>query len=292
LAKRVERGSELLSLIVIHQKPLKKFFICSNAHNCGRPKREQATIFSLGGSDMTKTAEQGGRAGYRPSTYINRKVTQSIFDAFEFAVTVSRPLNTYVVINMREEARASSATIFCLIRHKYRDWLTHRRRTGGQSCVPTYIYAFENTKDQPHVNWVLHVPPSLEREFARKLEAWVRKAQSLVGPFDIKIEPVQRDYAKRLAKYVLKGTHEDFIEHFHLQNVYEGSQGTVWGKRAGCSPSLSKMAREKAGFKRPRRRFPDWPAGPIARAPAMRESIDRAVQTTPLRPVAPFGGNV
>ena len=159
-------------------------------------------------------------------------------------------LLTPVVINLRERAGDRATHTFEAIRHKYRDWLANLRNKGETSVIPTYVFAFENPTDLPHVNWVVHIPKGLEAEFARKLRRWVLRAQGEVGPFDVNIQPVTLESTATLAKYILKGTQETHIDHFHLGTVYDGPQGSIWGKRAGSSPSIGKTARERAGFKR------------------------------------------
>lgn len=160
------------------------------------------------------------------------------------------PLNTYVVINLRHQAGEEATRVFEVIRHKYRDWLTYLRSKGTANVAPTYVFAFENPEDLPHVNWVVHIPEGLEKEFARKLPRWVEKAQGVIEPYDISIKDVTIGTTSALANYILKGTQETHIDHFHLNGVYEGSQGSVWGKRAGSSPSIGRTARNKAEFNR------------------------------------------
>jgi hypothetical protein len=212
----------------------------------GRSPRRN-TPFSNGARDMTKNDRAGVR---RHSTAISRAVTQSVFDAFRFAAFRQTPLNTYVVINLRHQAGEEATRVFEVIRHKYRDWLAYLRKKGVAKVAPTYVFAFENPDDLPHVNWVVHIPEGLEREFARKLPRWVERAQGVIGAYDTFIKNVTIGTTSALANYILKGTQETHIDHFHLNGVYEGSQGSVWGKRAGSSPSIGKAARDKARFNR------------------------------------------
>lgn len=203
---------------------------------------------------MTKNL---GRA--RLTEAINRRTTQSAFRAFDFAASLGRPLNLYVVIHLHEKASASAATLFERIRHKYRDWLSHKAKTMGRlGLAPAYVYVFENPAKNPHVNWVVHIPASLQAEFQRKLPRWVERAQGQLHENDIHCQPIELNRAKRLAKYILKGTDSAFVEHFHLQDVHK-PQGSVWGKRAGISPSLGNTARNAVGFRPPRGRYAGLP---------------------------------
>lgn len=189
----------------------------------------------------------------RRTEHIGRRVTQSIMRAFDFAQEIGRPLNCYVVIHLREDESQAATTAFSIIRHRFRDWLSYKAKKGGVSISPDYIYAFENPDDDdvPHVNWALHVPEQYRDEFERKLRRWVEKVQGPIGPFDIDVQPITQSHAKRLAKYICKGTQADFIAHFHLEDV-AAPQGEIWGKRAGVSPSIGTSMRKEAGF-RPRR---------------------------------------
>lgn len=205
------------------------------------------TIFSNGARDMTKTTTAATR---RHSASISRAVTQSVFDAFRYAAASGTPLNTYAVINLRNQAGEDATRVFEAIRHKYRDWLMHLRKTGRANIPPTYVFAFENPGEVPHVNWVVHIPRGLEAEFSNKLPRWVEKSQGGIGNFDVNIQDVNLERTAYLAKYILKGTQETHIDHFYLNVVYDGPQGSIWGKRAGSSPSIGRSAREKAGFNR------------------------------------------
>ena len=203
---------------------------------------------------LTKSRRPEG--GLRPTDHINRRVTQSIFRGFDYATHSGMPLNLYVVINLRDALAASAATVFARVRHKYRDWLTHQRKKGLPVARPAYAFSFENPRGMTHVNWVVHVPASLRPDFERKLRRWVTRAQGECGPHDICCKAVDPAYAKRLAKYIVKGTDPDYVGHFHLGQVH-APQGVVWGKRAGVSPAIGKTARALAGFRPRRRGFPN-----------------------------------
>jgi hypothetical protein len=205
----------------------------------------------------------------RASDHINRRVTQSAFRAFDYAKVAGRPLNTYAVINLRDVAEQAAATAFERIRHKFRDWLGRRTRKAGQPVPPTYVFAFENPTGHVHVNWAVHIPLHLAAEFQSKLHRWVEKVQGKVGPCDIDTQPINDAYAKRLAKYIFKGTDPLFVSHFHLQDVHE-PQGKIWGRRAAISQAIGIRARKKAGFKPTRRPYiplPSLPTGLTAPPP-------------------------
>jgi hypothetical protein len=216
----------------------------------------QHTLFSIGGPEVSKML--------RETHHINRKVVQNIMRAFDFARARDMPLNLYVVINLRETAAHAAASLFEMIRHKYRDWLSYRARRLGARIPPMYVFTFEAVSS-PHVNWVLRVPPSLLDEFERKLRRWIAKVQ-LSQPYDLDVQRLDRYRPyKSLAKYISKGCDPAFIEHFHLTDLCDkhGPQGAFWGKRAGVSPSLNKSMRDVFGYNPKRRSLPSHaPARP------------------------------
>jgi len=196
--------------------------------------------------------------GYKATSHINRRVTQSIFRAFDYAEEIGTPLNLYVVVNLRGTDSQSTATIFSEIRHRFRDWLYYKRHTKSEiGLKPSYIYALENPRDQhPHANWAVHIPPELESEFRRKLPVWVMGVQGVCGIHDCDVQPINPNYAKRLAKYIVKGTDPLYVAHFYLTDE-ANDQGTIYGKRAGVSTSLGHAVRRDANFRPQRRTY--WP---------------------------------
>jgi hypothetical protein len=188
------------------------------------------------------------------TVHVNRRVTQSGFRAFDFAHAEGRQLNTYVVINLREDVMLGAVTAFSRIRHKFRDWLTYRANKSGLHLPPVYVYVFENPTGSLHVNWAVHVPDGMQAEFRGKLEKWLTRTQGTARPYDINIQPIVPSYAKYLAKYIFKGTDPAYVQHFFLQEVH-APQGSVHGKRAGISQAVGIKARQRANF-HPRRSRP------------------------------------
>ena len=196
--------------------------------------------------NLTKTI--GRSRNRRPNIHIRQPVTQSAFRAFDYAKASGRPLNTYIVINMPQASALTATDDFCRIVHKFRDWLTNKAKQGQPKTPPIYVTSFENPDNNPHVNWVVHIPDYLKTEFQKKLPKWVGKVLGKIGPFDIHVQDVDVNYDKRLAKYILKGTDSRFIQHFHLDNVYEGPQGVIWGRRTAVSQAIGIKARKRADF--------------------------------------------
>lgn len=210
---------------------------------------------------------------HRQTHCINRRTTQSIFRAFDFSKTRGTPLTHYVVIHLGDTTELSAATAFEKIRHKYRDWQNYALKKHAQTLAPVYVFTMENHNGNPHVNWAVHVPDVLSDQFEEKLHKWVDGVLGTGSRFRVHVQLINQNFAKRLAKYIVKGTDPDFVEHFHLQDMH-APQGLCIGKRAGVSPSLGPTARRENGFvPTHRRRF--RPRG----VPSTR-----AVQTEPLQP--------
>jgi hypothetical protein len=205
----------------------------------------------IGGYKASKTT-----IGSRPTACINRRVTQSIFRAFDYAKAIGAPLNLYVVLNLHETASKAATTIFSDIRHRYRDWLSYiSRKQWGVLAKPAYIYALENPGGtHPHANWAVHIPVGFQDDFIKKLPLWLAKAQGHCGISDCDVQTINQDYAKKLAKYIVKATDPAFIDHFHL-TAEACDQGTIYGKRAGVSPSLGHAVRRAAQFRSGRRTY-------------------------------------
>lgn len=204
---------------------------------------------------MTKISDAGSirtAPRLRYSEHINRRTTQSIFRAFDFAEAKGCPLDTYVVIVL---ADGNADEDFRAIRHKFRDWLTYLSRRDGATARPHYVFTFENPDGHTHVNWVLHVPDRYKKEFAAKLAKWVVKVRGRIEAPDIDVQAVTA-HPKSLAKYIAKGTDPAFVKHFFLERVH-APQGWFRGIRAAASTSLDKAARTASAF-RPQRGARPW----------------------------------
>jgi len=172
-----------------------------------------------------------------PSDYINRKLVQTIFHAFDFAKFLGTPLNTYAVLNLRAVDAERADKVLEAVREKCRRWLKRQRQLAKvDDAPPLYVYTLENPSGNAvHVNWVLHVPVQFQEGFRRKLPDWLRKAQGQsAGLYDIDVQSVDPRTDKSLAKYVLKGTDPAFVPHFHLDD-YAEPQGPIHGRRAGAA---------------------------------------------------------
>jgi hypothetical protein len=218
----------------------------------------------------------------RNSTCISRKMTQNIFRAFDFARACGVPFNLYVTLHIHETDAQAAATVFERIRHKYRDWLSYRARALGQTLAPMYAYSFE-APGNPHVNWVLSIPPELLDAFRSKLPRWIGKVQGPLDRFDLRVAAINPAAYKQMANYLVKGCDPAFLQHFHLNDFFalHGPQGTFWGKRAGVSPSFNKSARAAAGYDARRRRLPPQNLAACELDPAAKPEDTHIEQSEP-----------
>jgi len=210
--------------------------------------------------------------------HIRRQTSENICHAVDFAKWLGVPLNKYIVINLTNDdcAVVGAAEIFKKVRHKYRDWLINLRRRNGLVEVPAaYVYSLECPEEMTHANWMLHVPRGYEDEFLRKLPQWVLRSKGTVGPYDISVDEVDPNTDKRLAKYVIKGIDPAYVKYMHLED-FAAPQGRIYGRRASCSVSIGRAARDAARFVAKRDRHL-WKTRPAATRPS-------AATTT----VAPF----
>jgi hypothetical protein len=201
-----------------------------------------------------------------PSDFITRKLAQTIFHAFDFAAYVGRPLNTYAVVILDADPKATDR-IMQRIKNKCRRWLKRKQQKAGeQENPPLHVYTFECPDGaQVHVNWVLHLPAAFQDEFRQKMPDWVRKSQGRTPrDHDIIVQGVDPGTDKSLAKYILKGTDPAYVPHFFLED-YAEPQGPIYGRRAGASMALNKAARNAAGFV-PKRHIGRWKEKRISRA--------------------------
>lgn len=182
------------------------------------------------------------------SSFINRKVVQTILHAFDFARFIDRPLNQFITIRFDNISPEEAPKAFSAVRAKCSDWLQHKQRSMGLEVEPPYyVYSFENpANDTLHVHWVAHVPAQFEAEFAEKLSQWITRSTKVAPEGqDVCIDEVDPYTDKSLGKYILKGVDPHYADHFYIE---ASEQGPVFGRRATASRALQREARKKAGF--------------------------------------------
>ena len=141
------------------------------------------------------------------STHINRKAVQKVYNSWDFAEALERPINYYCVIHLDDTVSQSANTAFAKIRRLHGEWLRRRSKRDGFKYQPTYVYSFENPDDNIHVNWCLHIPDTLEKDFIENLDRWVKNTQGPISDKNIFTTKIQYgvDSYKSVANYILKG---------------------------------------------------------------------------------------
>ena len=115
------------------------------------------------------------------STHLGRKATTAIKQSFRTAAAIDRPLNTYVTINiMQTEApeEETSARFLKLRERRFGRWASYTPKgaKGSRNGPPTDVWVIEAPNGHAHIHWVLHVDPTQQDEFEKKLVRGVESA--------------------------------------------------------------------------------------------------------------------
>jgi hypothetical protein len=190
----------------------------------------------------------------RHSRHIGHKAAQTIYYAIgEHAARIGLPITHLVTINFSltgiQPDRAVEA--FQIIRRsRFNKWATRPRKGAGAAFTPTYVYWFENVRDNVaidgpdetqnvHVHWLVHLPAERSHDFKGRLWGWVDElAGSISAGNAIDIKPAYNP--KGLRPYALKGAAPATAKHFGATPI---DQGLIVGRRAGTSANLGPKAR-------------------------------------------------
>lgn len=190
------------------------------------------------------------------SIHISRHSAENILHGFDYAKCAGYEMNYQVVIVLRERLDASGATLFKQILRKYRRWFRRVQiKHGNKPIPPIHADTKENPNNNLHVNWALHIPKYLHKEFERKVVDWVNKVQ-VCEKTDIHIQKIKPNTEKNVANYMVKGIDPIYVDYLHLGRI-ASDQGEFYGRRSNISQAVSRMARKKVGFV-PKRHRNDW----------------------------------
>jgi hypothetical protein len=125
-----------------------------------------------------------------------------------------------------------------------RGWKYQRER--GRT-IPDFMWVFihANPDGKRHVHWMVHVPLAFEEEF----KALVReRVQKVTGQDDLEsaLHFQETTNPSRRMKYIAKGVDPFYAAYFHFRRVED--EGVVSGRRIQTSRTLSKAARDRAGW--------------------------------------------
>ena len=192
------------------------------------------------------------RRSRRETHYINRRTTQHIYRAFDFAKARGDALTHYIVLHLGPAGQEDQAEAVGALIEKFRVWLAYKRTKGLDVGMPDYALTIEAPGKTVHMNWAVRVPAGFEEEFSRKLNRWAERVCGPMKPAALHIARIDPLGYKSLANYMLKGTDELYVAHFHL-GKWPTPQGMVHGTRAAFSRSLGPAARDRAGYDARRR---------------------------------------
>lgn len=198
----------------------------------------------------------------RLTSYIGIRAARSVYYAtHEQAERIGTPLNLFVTINFSLAGfdPKEATTVFSQLRDGYfGPWMRRPQKGAGPAAPPTYVYAFENVRDQVpimedgpdhnvHVHWSLYVPGQRVVAFMDRLYDWMDTLAAKRGlprcpDGAIQIDSIddERGGSRGIRNYLLKGAHKPVAMHFGAEAV---PQGLIHGKRAGTSRNLGNAAR-------------------------------------------------
>lgn len=183
--------------------------------------------------------------GSRLSDHLTPANVAELAQAAEHARRIGLPLNQHLTVHIanlddvpgRNSPQGRLAGLLELARH----WLDRR---GFPLAA---IWVLEAGLKGPHAHVNLHVPLHLVGAFRPMLPRWLRH-----DPAGDQHSPaIQLDYAPRsagLLKYMLKGMHPAAAAAYGVRPV---PQGTIRGKRCGCTHVLGRTARKRYGLAKP-----------------------------------------
>jgi hypothetical protein len=183
------------------------------------------------------------RCGFRRTHHIGWRQARNFLEAIRYADInlgeLGRPLNTFATINFGHIA--CSPVVVSAIFEKLRDnhfvrWLRYEISDSSH-----YVWVIENSGDNTHVHWVLHLPKSLQAAFETKLAKWLARVAATITCREsaINIKPVNNLHG--LGLYLLKGMDPRYAARCGVKHV---PQGLVYGKRCGISKSLGPASRK------------------------------------------------
>lgn len=190
----------------------------------------------------------------RQSRHIGHKAAQTIYYAVgEHAARIGLPLTHLVTINFALTGVAPEriVEVFQSIRRsRFNKWATRPCKGSGSAFPPTYVYWFENVRDDlaievtddrhnVHVHWLVHLPAERSHDFKMRLWSWVDQLTGEITASNaIDIKPIYN--LKGMRSYALKGASPATAKHFGAKPE---EQGVIVGRRAGTSANLGPSSR-------------------------------------------------
>jgi len=187
----------------------------------------------------------------KPNHFITEAEALRIINAVGNTFRIGAPLTEYIVIHWERagvKSRVQESNIAFLKRAG--EWL--RRR----SVPVAYVWTLENPMVSErsfgglHINIMIHVPELLRGDFQHHCRTWIalvggvpKRGVFWRGPVPNEWTADSYDYLRRgvvrLLRYVLKGLEPKLHDAFYIEPRHRLPQGVIFGKRCGCSESIS-----------------------------------------------------
>jgi len=181
----------------------------------------------------------------------------NLLNARDFAVTLGTPLNTAFVVSMVGSAFYPSGAPTLAITSRCRDQAITviRHFAAEHGFNPAYVYTLENPPEGGyglHANFLVHLSENDHETLRQGLQArfeavfaWKARDGGFT-PFDMTPKILKPADIIRALIYNLKGI--DNVHGTYSRAGFEGPrpQGTIFGKRVGCSQNLDRGARREA----------------------------------------------
>lgn len=192
--------------------------------------------------------------------YIGRRGGRTLHHGVRLARSLGIEPNLFVTLNFWETSLTihEMAPAFLDMRRKFVRWIQNPSRYFAGFCAPpTFLWVLENPEDRGffHAHWLVFVPPERHRDFAVKLERWLRNVAPIAySPQQIHIEPISALIG--VTEYMLKGQIPPVARYYGITPEYQGwIPGT---KRSGCSKNLGPTHHEKTWKAGKHKRPENW----------------------------------
>jgi len=202
----------------------------------------------------------------RPNQTIGQKAAQTNYYAPRQAEAIGLPFTHMVTINFaltNVDFRLATEAFARLRNNHFAKWAQRPNKGCGPKFVPTWSYAFENSRDgvafhgvEPgdphnlHVHWCLHIPPSRADDFSYRIWEWV---ETVTGGITGGGETIDIRTDRNNHGYLIKAAPEGIVE-IYGRGVAASDEGVVIGLRADCSRNIGPTRRRErdriAGIKR------------------------------------------
>lgn len=193
----------------------------------------------------------------KPSHFLSPYAVRNLTEAADFSYYICKPLNRFISIHCETAGIGMNRV------HRFRSsFLKHAGDWLYLSDVPfCHLWVLENPSSGGlNLHILMHVPPELAAQFARRQRGWLKAAgakcrakvilSKWIGPRDWDCPlPYVRAFTGVML-YLLKGASPETCEMLSVgeATLRHVDQGVVHGKRCGVSETLGPKARATRKF--------------------------------------------